>query len=76
MTQIYTEQNLLLYYYRETDLFDTLEIEDALENDDHLLEMYLELKFTLDDLSTLVLSPSKNSIQNILNYSKQTAILY
>ena len=70
MDKIYTDFNLLRYYYCETDLFETLEIEHAFDEDIDLKFEYHIMKQTLDQLSVSKFSPSKKSIDNILNYSK------
>lgn len=70
MDIVYTELNLLRYYYSECDLFETLEIEHALDEDVDLRFEYKMLKASLDGLSQPLFSPSKKTIDNILNYSK------
>jgi hypothetical protein len=70
MDKIYTDFNLLRYYYCETDLFDTLEIEHAFEEDIDFKFEYQILKQSLDLLAVPKMSPSQNTINNILSYSK------
>jgi hypothetical protein len=70
MDKIYTEFKLLRYYYCETDLFETLEIEHALEEDIDLKYEYKAISESLNQLNDISYSPSQSSIQNILDYSK------
>lgn len=70
MDIVYTEINLLRYYYSETDLFETLEIENSLDEDIDLRFEYKMLVETLKELPSAKLTPSKLAINNILNYSK------
>ena len=75
MTQIYTEEKLIQYYYAECDLFETLEIEDAMSNNFDLYETFHYIKEGLDTLPTTTFSPSNKTIFNILQYSKTGALL-
>ena len=70
MDRIYTELKLLRYYYSETDLFETLEIEHSLEEDIDLRFEYKMLVETLNELPKAKYTPSQSSINNILAYSK------
>lgn len=74
MEEIYTENALVRYLYKESDLFERLEIEDALENDHRLFQLFLRLKKTKNNLSHLALIPSVSSLQNILNYSAALSV--
>ena len=71
MDKSYTELSLLRYYYHETDLFETLEIEHAMDEDIDLRFEFKMMKSLLDELpSTTIMSPSSQSIDRILAYSK------
>ncbi len=70
MTHDYTPNMLVKYIYSETDLFETLEIENAIENDQLLKESYLTLKNGYNQLPKAKFSPSQAAIDNILLYSK------
>lgn len=70
MDQIYTELKLIQFIYGESDLFETLEIEFALEEDYFLRERYYELLEETEILNAACLKPSDFSIQNILAYSR------
>ena len=70
MGRIYTEETLIRYYYSETDLFETLEIEHALEEDIDLRFEFGMVKDTLGLLNTPLYSPSQKTISTIMAYAK------
>lgn len=74
MEEIYTENALVRYLYKESDLFERLEIEDALENDQQFFQLFIRLKKAKNNLSHLALIPSVPSLQNILNYSAALSV--
>jgi len=74
MTHDYTPNMLVKYIYSETNLFETLEIENAIENDQMLKESYLTLKNGYKTLPKAKFSPSQASIDNILFFSKLTEL--
>ncbi len=71
MDIIYTEITLLRYYYSETDLFETLEVEHALEEDIDLRFEYKMLVESIQEIPTSKFGPSLSAINNILSYSRQ-----
>lgn len=75
MTKIYTELTLLKYLYNESDFFETLEVEFALQDSKVVREAYKELKSKVGLLHTVSLTPSQKCISNVLDYSKRTAQL-
>jgi len=77
MEQHYTENKLVQLFYGECDLFDRLELEHSLENDNNLKECYDELTKAYRSLPKVKFSPKSTSIENILNYGSgrlQTAV--
>ena len=74
MTHNYTPHMLVKYIYSETDLFETLEIENAIENDQMLKESYLTLKNGFTQLPKAQFSPSQSAIDNILFFSTITEL--
>ncbi len=74
MEEIYTENALVRYVYRESDLFERLEVEYALENDPQLFQLYLRLKKAKDNFTSLAYLPSESSRQKILDYSAGFAV--
>jgi len=66
-----TSEDLLQYLYRETSSEKTALIKATLENDWNLQEEFKLLSAEKDMLETISFSPSKKSIDNILNYAKK-----
>ena len=66
-----TSEDLLQYLYGETSSEKTALIKTTLENDWNLQEEFKLLSAEKDMLETISLSPSKKSIDNILNYAKK-----
>ncbi len=74
MKQTFTSEHLLRYIYRETATSETLAIEAALREDDQLWDKYEGLHASYRQLPKATFRPSSKTIQNILTYSKQTAV--
>lgn len=73
MAEIYTYQKNMLvkFIYGECDLFETLEVEHALQEDKAFKAEFLRLKNTLAVLKNTSYSPSKKSMNVITAYSKK-----
>ena len=67
----FTQEDLLLYLYNETSQKQTVEIKAALETDWSLREKFEELILAQKNLETLQMSPSQQTIDNILNYAEK-----
>ncbi|WP_462253680.1 hypothetical protein [Ferruginibacter sp.] len=67
----FTQEDLLLYLYNETSQKQTVEIKAALETDWSLREKFEELTLAQKNLETLQMSPSQQTIDNILNYAEK-----
>ena len=65
----FTQEDLLLYLYKETSAEQTAKIKAALETDWSLSEKFEELTSAQKELKTLKMSPSQQTISNILNYA-------
>ncbi|MCB0648102.1 MAG: hypothetical protein KDC49_15640 [Saprospiraceae bacterium] len=78
MAEIYTDQKNMLvkFIYGECDLFETLEVEHALEENKAFKAEFLKLKKSLALLKNTEYSPGKKSMNVILEYSrnKSTAL--
>lgn len=70
MKHHYTPNSIILYIYRELDLFSRLELEFALEDDSTLMDDYRTLKKGFDTLPKVTFSPSRQSLDRILAYSQ------
>ena len=67
----FTQEDLLLYLYNETSPAQTAAIKAALETDWSLREKFEELTSAQKQLQTLQMSPSRQTIDNILNYAEK-----
>jgi precorrin-6B methylase 1 len=74
MKQKFTPNHLVKYLYNENTASERLAIDEALTYDANLQEEYNELKAAHQQLSKVRFSPSSSSIQNILKYSRSTAL--
>ena len=74
MEQNYTENQIIRYLYKEVDVFEHFEIEDAIEHSVAVRDQYRALKRSFDQLATLQINPSTQSVNNILGYSQSTSL--
>lgn len=73
----FSQQQLMQFLYDEASPILKMAIDKALLNDKELLKEINSLKRTkkqLDQLKEKPLSPSKKTIDTILEYAKQTAV--
>ncbi len=71
MNQIYTEESLLRYIYKETTPTENAQIESHLKSDENFKKSYDEMLQTIAGLKEAELAPSKHSVNAILDYAKQ-----
>ena len=74
MKQTFTPNHLVKYLYSETSASERLAMDEALATNINLREEYNELRTAYQQLPKVKFSPSDKSIQNILRYSKRTAL--
>ena len=67
----FTPEDLLMYLYKETSPAQSVAITTALESDWSLREKFEELNAARNELATLQLSPSRQTINNILRYAEK-----
>ena len=67
----FTPEDLLQYLYNETSPAQTAEIKAALETDWSLREKFEVITSAQKRLETLKMSPSQQTIDNILNYAEK-----
>ena len=67
----FTPEDLLQYLYNETSPAQTAEIKAALESDWSLREKFEVITAAQKRLEALKLSPSQQTIDNILNYAEK-----
>jgi len=65
-----TQDDLLLYLYGETSPEMNIEIQNALEQDWNLKELFTQLEKTKSELDGFEMSPSENSVNRIIKYAE------
>lgn len=74
MKQKITSNDLIRFIYRETSATETMNITEAIAEDRYLYEEHQSLRGSYAKLPKAKFNPSKNTIQNILHYSENTAV--
>jgi hypothetical protein len=67
----FTQEDLLLYLYNETSQAQSAAIKVAMENDWSLREKFETITAAQKQLETIKMSPSQQTIDNILNYAEK-----
>jgi hypothetical protein len=67
----FTQEDLLQYLYNETSPAQTAEIKAALETDWSLREKFEVITSAQKRLEALKMSPSQQTVDNILNYAEK-----
>jgi hypothetical protein len=67
----FTQEDLLLYLYKETSLVQTAEIKAALETDWNLREEFESLTSAQNNLKALEMSPSQRTLDAIFSYAEK-----
>jgi hypothetical protein len=71
MNQIYTEETLLRFIYKETTSSENAHIESHLNSDVNFKKSYDEMLQSIDALKEAETAPTKHSVNAILDYAKQ-----
>lgn len=71
---IFTQEDLLLYLYKETSPEQTAAIEAALKQDWSLREKLAILQESIKELEQPLQSPRMESILNVLAYARETTV--
>lgn len=66
--------NLIRYIYKETSISQKLKIEEELNSSYEKSCAYLNVKMGYDQLPKVVFTPSKNILNNILEYSQRKTV--
>ena len=74
MIKTFTPNDVVRYFYNETSNQENLEIEQALIIDSELMELYKELKSSVELLDSIQIKPSDRVVDKILAYSKSKNI--
>lgn len=72
MDRFYFENALIRYIYKEADFFERFEVEHAIEYEEDVKKLYLELCELFDMLPKVKFVPSQNTLDNILSFSRST----
>lgn len=74
MKQTFTTDQLIRFMYRETSASEAFAIKQALNNSKELKDEFRQLQAAQRQLPRVKFSPRRSTVQNILRYSKSTAI--
>lgn len=74
MTKYFTQSDLIRYIYREMDDVEIEGLVQALHQDDNLMQEYLEMLSTLEQLDQLILEPSESVTRAIKKRSKVSGL--
>lgn len=69
-----TLNHLVSLLYRENSVFEQLEWEDHLRNDQSLKETFDDLKAAFQQLPKVTFDVKPNILQQVLGYSRRTAV--
>ncbi|MEI6816332.1 MAG: hypothetical protein WCL14_06950 [Bacteroidota bacterium] len=65
-----TLENLFSFAYNETEILETINVVDAIENDEEIAEEYQVILATKELLDNASFEPSKKALDKIFKYSK------
>ncbi len=71
---LFTPEDLVMYLYHESTPEKTAAIEVALQNDWTLREKLEVLQKAVTTLDQTLVSPRTESVLNVLNYARETAV--
>jgi anti-sigma factor RsiW len=74
MAQIYTENQIINLIYGESDLFERLETEFALEDNENLAHRYKQWSQMKTNLEKVRFAPSSLCLDKILTYSGRSVV--
>ena len=74
MKQTFTTDQLIRFLYKETSASESFAIRKALNSSKELMEEFKLLQSANQQLPRVKFSPKRSTMQNILRYSKSTAI--
>ncbi|HLG36069.1 MAG TPA: hypothetical protein VI757_14410 [Bacteroidia bacterium] len=66
MMQIYSQEDLILYAYNETELNDSVRIQNAIDSDPLVESEYKEITDTLNFLDRLLLEPDEKVMNRLM----------
>lgn len=73
MSQTSTTEKLLLYYFNETEMTDSVLIQRHIDYNPEVEVQFENIKMAFGFLDSILMKPSDKCISNILNYAARTA---
>lgn len=74
MTKLFTPNDLIRYIYQEMSEVEKDLLVQALQSDDILMQEYVEMLSTLDQLEQIQLSPSESVVKAIKKNAQSTGL--
>ena len=74
MTEYFTPNDLIRYIYQEMNEVENEKVVQALHYDESLMQEYLDMLSTLEQLDHLILQPSDNVVNAIKKRSKSSGL--
>lgn len=74
MTEYFTPSDLIKYIYQEMNEVEKERMVQALHRDESLMQEYLDMLSTLEQLDHLILQPSDNVVRAIKKRSKSSGL--
>ncbi len=74
MTKCFTQSDLVRYIYQEMDAVESEGLVQALHEDDELMQGYIDMLSTVEQLDQLILEPSENVIRTIKKRAKSSGL--
>ena len=68
MTKMYSKENLILYAYNETELTDTVLIQQSIDGDPLVESDYKEILASLNLLDNVLLEPDEKVMSRLNNF--------
>ena len=73
MIETFTLDELILYYFNETRMSESVLIQRAIDTDEETEEEFNAIVKTMQKLDGLLVNPSADAVDAIMNYSKSTS---
>lgn len=64
-----THEQLILYYFNETGMADSVMVQKEIDTHQEVKEEYRHIVEVFDHIDKIVMSPSEKTINSILDYS-------
>ncbi len=74
MTKYFTQSDLVRYIYQEMNELEIEELLQALHEDDGLMQEYIDMLSTVEQLNQLILEPSEKVVRSIKKKAKTSGL--